>query len=73
MESMGSIDQRPEHPRAGIQGRRPGAPRKRARPVPEGWRRQVLTIALAVGALLVGFLVPSMRVLDHQVAERFGQ
>lgn len=74
MESMGSTDHRPDRPRAGIQGRRPGAPRRRNRgPVPEGWRRYLLTVALAVGAMLAGFLVPYALVLDHQVGERFGQ
>ena len=74
MESMGSTDHRPERPRAGIQGRRPGAPRRHGRgPVPEGWRRYLLTVALAVGAMLAGFLVPYALVLDHQVGERFGQ
>ena len=39
----------------------------------QDWRRHLLTIALAVGALLLGFLVPYTLVLNHQVGERFGQ
>ncbi len=37
------------------------------------WRQRLLTWGLAVAALLLGFLVPYMLYLNHQVGERFGQ
>src|SRR5690606_18877148 len=50
------------------------ATRNRARPlVPLAWRRRLVTGALVGAALLVGFLVPYMLVLNHHVGERFGQ
>ena len=36
------------------------------------WRRHLLTAVLAGAALAVGFLVPYMLYLNHQVSERFG-
>src|SRR5690606_41298022 len=43
-----------------------GAPRP-------GWRRTLLTWLLAAAGLGLGFLVPYMLYLNHQVGERFGQ
>ena len=37
------------------------------------WRRTLLTWVLAVAGLGLGFLVPYMLYLNHQVGERFGQ
>jgi penicillin-binding protein 1B len=37
------------------------------------WRRRLLTWALAAAGLGLGFLVPYMLYLNHQVGERFGQ
>ena len=44
----------------------PGSPRR-------DWRRTLLTWTLAVAGLGLGFLVPYMLYLNHQVGERFGQ
>jgi penicillin-binding protein 1B len=38
-----------------------------------GWRRRLLTWGLAGAALLLGFLIPYMVYLNHQVGERFGK
>ncbi len=38
-----------------------------------GWRRRLLTWSLAGAALLLGFLIPYMLYLNHQVGERFGK
>ena len=38
-----------------------------------GWRRRLLTWGLAGAALLLGFLIPYMLYLNHQVGERFGK
>ena len=38
-----------------------------------GWRSRLLTWGLAGAALLLGFLVPYMLYLNHQVGERFGK
>ncbi|RZA13957.1 MAG: penicillin-binding protein 1B, partial [Lysobacteraceae bacterium] len=38
-----------------------------------GWRQRLLTWGLAAAALLLGFLVPYMLYLNHQVGERFGK
>ena len=38
-----------------------------------GWRSRLLTWSLAAAALLLGFLIPYMLYLNHQVGERFGQ
>ena len=37
-----------------------------------GWRNRLLTWGLAAAALMLGFLVPYMLYLNHQVGERFG-
>ena len=37
------------------------------------WRSRLLTWGLAAAALLLGFLVPYMLYLNHQVGERFGK
>ena len=37
-----------------------------------GWRRRLLTGGLVVAALLLGFLIPYLLYLNHQVGERFG-
>jgi penicillin-binding protein 1B len=37
------------------------------------WRRTLLTWTLAVAGLGLGFLIPYMLYLNHEVAERFGQ
>ena len=37
------------------------------------WRRRLLTWGLAGAALLLGFLIPYMLYLNHQVGERFGK
>lgn len=37
------------------------------------WRSRLLTWGLAVAALLLGFLIPYMLYLNHQVGERFGK
>ena len=38
-----------------------------------GWRSRLLTWGLAGAALLLGFLIPYMLYLNHQVGERFGK
>ena len=38
-----------------------------------GWRNRLLTWGLAAAALLLGFLIPYMLYLNHQVGERFGK
>ncbi len=38
-----------------------------------GWRARLLTWVLAATALLLGFLIPYMLYLNHQVGERFGK
>ena len=38
-----------------------------------GWRQRLLTWGLAGAALLLGFLIPYMLYLNHQVGERFGK
>ena len=38
-----------------------------------GWRNRLLTWGLAAAALMLGFLVPYMLYLNHQVGERFGK
>ena len=38
-----------------------------------GWRTRLLTWGLAAAALLLGFLIPYMLYLNHQVGERFGK
>ena len=38
-----------------------------------GWRTRLLTWVLAAAALLLGFLIPYMLYLNHQVGERFGK
>ncbi|TLX21090.1 penicillin-binding protein 1B [Thermomonas fusca] len=38
-----------------------------------GWRRRLLTWGLAAAALLLGFLIPYLLYLNHQVGERFGK
>lgn len=38
-----------------------------------GWRSRLLTWGLAGAALLLGFLIPYMAYLNHQVGERFGK
>jgi penicillin-binding protein 1B len=38
-----------------------------------GWRNRLLTWGVAAAALLLGFLVPYMLYLNHQVGERFGK
>ncbi|MFT4180150.1 MAG: penicillin-binding protein 1B [Thermomonas sp.] len=38
-----------------------------------GWKRRLLTWGLAAAALLLGFLIPYMLYLNHQVGERFGK
>ena len=38
-----------------------------------GWRRRLLTWALAAVGLGLGFLIPYTLYLNHQVGERFGQ
>ena len=37
------------------------------------WRSRLLTWGLAAAALLLGFLIPYMLYLNHQVGERFGK
>ena len=37
------------------------------------WRNRLLTWGLAAAALLLGFLIPYMLYLNHQVGERFGK
>ena len=37
------------------------------------WRNRLLTWGLAAAALLLGFLIPYMAYLNHQVGERFGK
>ena len=37
------------------------------------WRSRLLTWGLAGAALLLGFLIPYMIYLNHQVGERFGK
>ena len=37
------------------------------------WRSRLLTWSLAGAALLLGFLIPYMLYLNHQVGERFGK
>ena len=37
------------------------------------WRSRLLTWGLAAAALLLGFLIPYMAYLNHQVGERFGK
>ena len=73
MESMGRTDPRHEHHgpehRRPMSSRRPAGGRKPA----TTWQRRALTALLVAGGLALGFLVPYMLVLDHQVAERFGQ
>ena len=71
MESMGRTDHRPEH-RPDPRGR--GHASQRGRPgKPVDWRRRALTVFLAIAGLGLGFLVPYMLYLNHQVGERFGQ
>jgi penicillin-binding protein 1B len=38
-----------------------------------GWQRRVLTWGLAAAALLLGFLIPYLLYLNHEVGERFGK
>ena len=38
-----------------------------------GWRRRLLVWTLAAAALLLGFLIPYLLYLNHQVGERFGK
>ena len=38
-----------------------------------GWRRRLLAWGLAAAALLLGFLIPYLLYLNHQVGERFGK
>ena len=38
-----------------------------------GWRRRLLTWGLAAAALLLGFLIPYLLYLNHEVGERFGK
>jgi penicillin-binding protein 1B len=38
-----------------------------------GWRQRLLTWGLAAAAVLLGFLVPYVLYLNHQVGERFGK
>ncbi|MBA3929627.1 MAG: penicillin-binding protein 1B [Xanthomonas sp.] len=38
-----------------------------------GWRQRLLTWGLAVAGLGLGFLIPYMLYLNHQVTERFGE
>ena len=38
-----------------------------------GWRRRLVTWGLAVAALGLGFLIPYVLYLNHQVGERFGE
>lgn len=38
-----------------------------------GWHRKLLTWGLAGAALVLGFLIPYMLYLNHQVGERFGE
>ena len=73
MESMGRTDPRHEH--HGPEHRRPMSSRRTAggRKLATTWQRRALTALLVAGGLALGFLVPYMLVLDHQVAERFGQ
>ena len=37
------------------------------------WRRRLLMWALAATALVLGFLIPYLLYLNHEVGERFGQ
>ena len=39
----------------------------------DGWRRRLLVWGLAASALLLGFLIPYLLYLNHEVGERFGQ
>ncbi|GAB1594433.1 penicillin-binding protein 1B [Lysobacter claricitrinus] len=38
-----------------------------------GWRRRLLTIALVLVGLALGFLIPYVTYLNHEVGQRFGQ
>ena len=42
-------------------------------PIRGPWRTRLLTWGLAAAALLLGFLIPYMLYLNHQVGERFGK
>lgn len=51
----------------------PGATGEDSRGDGPSWRRRLLTWALAAAALALGFLVPYVLYLNHQVGERFGK